>query len=342
MTDLRPKIRSGLAKLAVRVSDVSGPLDSLTAPVSYTVGRVGNIPQAVMLGTMQGITNTTDPGSIKDLAAVYEDEIEKKRKREEDRRSRARKLWDYIAGTGPGGQGELHVSAGGSEPLTALKRVWTRPGISLPGRLLGTVASPANALLSALTRGDNYDPFAHMVTSYTNDPAIQAHELGHAQNFAEVGMPTLYAAARALPPVMILQEALASRKALPLLREAIMKRDKRLSGKPDGWLARASEERVNRQLTGGMGSYVGSVLGAPAHLSAFAGQLLGYFGKPWGKLTSEQKAVVERAAARLEEAETEEEKKEAIVEFKNEASDLKKAASAPILAHLLYRNGRPI
>lgn len=333
---LRKKLAASLEKLALRISDVSGPVSSLTAPVSYSLGRLGNVPQALLLGTTRGIMDTSNPDSVREIGEAYEEiaeaDLDKKREKA-SKRSRGRKILDYLTGYDPRGQGEARFSAGGSEVLENLGRVWSRPGISLPGRLLGTVGSPAADLSSALTRSDHYNPWAHTVTSYSNEPAIQAHELGHAQDFAEKNHPLLYQLAYNLPFVNLYHEAKASQNAMPILRKALKKRLKAKTEAggsravlDDQMLADSSTSRVNRILSGSYGSYIGAALaninGVPPALGrylgipgALIGQLVGHFGKPWGELNDDERKLLVRTAKQLEDAKDKREQEEVIKRF---------------------------
>lgn len=72
----------------------------------------------------------------------------------------------------------------------------------LPGRLFG---------------GDHYNPFTDTIHLYSGSPEIALHEAGHAKDFARRKWKGTYAAARILPIVPLIQEAIATSDALGYL-----------------------------------------------------------------------------------------------------------------------------
>ena len=66
--------------------------------------------------------------------------------------------------------------------------------------------------------GDYYLPIADTIVTCSDNLAIALHEAGHAIDFAEQNRnglgPGLYSIMRILPPVMLHQEVVASRKAI--------------------------------------------------------------------------------------------------------------------------------
>lgn len=71
-----------------------------------------------------------------------------------------------------------------------------------PGRLFG---------------GDHYNPFTNTIHLYSGSPEIALHEAGHAKDFARRKWKGTYAAARILPIVPLIQEAIATSDALGYL-----------------------------------------------------------------------------------------------------------------------------
>ena len=71
-----------------------------------------------------------------------------------------------------------------------------------PGRLFG---------------GDHYNPYTNTIHLYSNAPAIALHEAGHAKDFARRKWKGTYAAARILPIVPLIQEAIATSDTLGYL-----------------------------------------------------------------------------------------------------------------------------
>jgi hypothetical protein len=72
----------------------------------------------------------------------------------------------------------------------------------IPGRLFG---------------GDHYNPYTDTIHLYSGSPAIALHEAGHAKDFARRKWKGTYAAARILPIVPLIQEAIATSDALGYL-----------------------------------------------------------------------------------------------------------------------------
>lgn len=72
----------------------------------------------------------------------------------------------------------------------------------VPGRLFG---------------GDHYNPYTNTIHLYSGSPAIALHEAGHAKDFARRKWKGTYAAARILPIVPLIQEAIATSDALGYL-----------------------------------------------------------------------------------------------------------------------------
>lgn len=72
----------------------------------------------------------------------------------------------------------------------------------LPGRLFG---------------GDHYNPFTDTIHLYSGSPEIALHEAAHAKDFARRKWKGTYAAARILPIVPLIQEAIATSDALGYL-----------------------------------------------------------------------------------------------------------------------------
>jgi len=167
----------------------------------------------------------------------------------------------------------LEVQLGSSMPLRNLRRIWRRRGLSVIGKVIGTVFWPLWECHKAVMRSDSYDPYAHSVALYHKDRAIIAHELGHAQDYARREWRVLYALSRILPIIGILvvlyQEWLASNYGIQNLQSRGLNHAIR---------------RANRELGGGFGSYFGVLfLGIGAVPGGLLGQIFGYVVMPFGK-----------------------------------------------------------
>ena len=214
-------------------------------PISATVGRLN----APFISLLLGTTAPFRPGPRsfhEDIRQVVE---------------------SFIKGNT---QDRLELQLGSSMPLRNIKRVWGRNGLSIFGKLLGTLFWPFSEGMRAIGRLDCYDPFAHSIVLYHRDPAILTHELGHAEDYAHRKWRTLYILARVLLPVLLYQEWKASSFGIMNLRER-------------GLVSEA--QRANRVLCGGFGSYLGSmfkVIGII--LGALIGQAIGAAFKPFNKL----------------------------------------------------------
>jgi hypothetical protein len=166
----------------------------------------------------------------------------------------------------------LEVQLGSSMPMRNLTRIWQRRGLDSLGKLLGTLFWPEFEIGRALCRSDCYDPFAHSVILYHNDPAIFAHELGHAEDFAKRKFRLLYIIARYSWIVTLYQEWIASRNGIRHMQRCGL----------DSWILRA-----NRVMGGGFGTYVGALIfGVGALVGGPIGQLIGLIWKPFGGLAA--------------------------------------------------------
>lgn len=63
--------------------------------------------------------------------------------------------------------------------------------------------------------GDHFNPYTNSINVFSSDPAILLHEAGHAKDYARTRLKgTVFAAARLIPGVDLVQEAYASRDAI--------------------------------------------------------------------------------------------------------------------------------
>lgn len=119
-------------------------------------------------------------------------------------------------------------------------------------KLLALAQTPFTSFQTSITRGDHYDAAANSVTLYTNNPAILAHELGHAKDYNKghlEGKLLTRALADVLPlsPGTLYSEAKASIEAHKKLKKTkSFKHDVKSRG----------------ILGGAFGTYVGGGIGA--------------------------------------------------------------------------------
>lgn len=235
-------------KVALQVSDVSGITNN---PLSGTIGRLTSPVAALVMGSTAPFGASA---SLEDPELV---EVIEKLKSNPSLK-------------------DIKVNLGGVTPIEALSRVWDNKKTSLVSKLLGTLASPVQSLTTSLSRSDSYDPYSDTVTLFNADPAVLRHELGHAEDFTNSGMPIAYGIARNLIPGMDLhQENMASTNALNHMAAELKDL---LDGeeKPGSTVIRnrlSDMSRANRVLGGGFGSYVGGTLGGIAGM-AFLPQML--------------------------------------------------------------------
>lgn len=176
---------------------------------------------------------------------------------------------------------ELDVQFGSVRPLRNLLRIWKNRNFSFLPKVISTLVHPFKELDRSLGRADSYDPSSHSIALFTKDPAILAHELGHARDFAGRSNPMLYGMARGLPGGDLYQEARASNRAIELLKRV----------KP------GQATRAQRVLGGAIGTYAGKYFGVPLPLpggmhinpTVLIGQVAGATAKPFGMDRSDVK-----------------------------------------------------
>lgn len=224
-------------------------------------------------------------------------------------------------------------------------RVMHNPHTTLLGKALGLLQAPLS-WASGLQRGSHYAPATDVATIYAHDTPITEHELGHALDFNRLSDPLqqkgnpyhilgytrglarrtlrdLYGPARALPPIMLLQEALANTESHKQLTKA-------LKDKPDELFKR--EQRRHKVLPAGYGSYIGSVVGSPVF--GPAAPIAGMLG---GKIYGRHSAWAERKArAKAQKKETDKNKKP-----DKSKTDSKKAASVQVVQTVRDRWAMP-
>ncbi|MBI2044665.1 hypothetical protein HYT23_01265 [Candidatus Pacearchaeota archaeon] len=88
--------------------------------------------------------------------------------------------------------------------------------------LMGIPSALGNEIWAEFSRGSYYNALTKTAVCYSNIESITAHELGHHKDFSRFTSDWEYCLFRALPPVMLYQEFVASKKAQ---NEILDKRD---------------------------------------------------------------------------------------------------------------------
>lgn len=245
-----------MQKTAIRVE---GPRPAYLRPVSSTIGRLGNL-----LGTLPMLHpeipfKKFTPERQEELKKVVELYRELLKEKEDT--------------TNPD---DLAVYLGGGRPYDQLKKMWKRKEISIPSKLWGTTTLPIGAILTALTRGDHYNPFSRTATVYNPEAGILAHELGHDIDFSrrKYKLPHMLAYSM-LTGAPLYYEGVATRIATQVLKDKLDKlkalKEKGEATDNDVETADKQFKRTGSILSPAYGSYVGntlSQLGMPAGLAA--------------------------------------------------------------------------
>jgi len=202
-------------------------------------------------------------------------------------------------------------------------RVLQNPRTGPIGKILGYPSAPIKWLVSALTRGPNYDPTSDAVHQMWDNPSVTEHELGHAIDFnklttggkipksllGRLGHGTLrdlYGEAYRIPFVNLIHETEANRESEEALAEGLSKED---------FLKRTKDR--SKYLPSGIGSYVGAGLGslggmaigdpsgALKGLGAIGGAIGGKIGGPAIYDKKEKEEAWEEGQARKKKKESE-------------------------------------
>lgn len=128
-----------------------------------------------------------------------------------------------------------------------------------PGRLFG---------------GDHYNPFTNTIHLYSGSPEIALHEAGHAKDFARRKWKGTYAAARILPIVPLIQEAIATSDALGYL---------------EATQSVSAQQEAYEILYPAYGTYVGAEIKTLGPLGVILGALGGHAVGQWQSWQLEEK-----------------------------------------------------
>lgn len=151
--------------------EVAEPRHPALRPISSTVGRL--------------------PGALSKGLLLHRPDLPF-RKWTEGKKEKQREVARQVEKTFGMEDSDVLLSLGSTRPLRNLARVWKRKDLSLPGKLLGSAASPIGDAVATLTRGDNYNPFANTATVFDPEDRIARHEMGHAADFESRRFKTPY------------------------------------------------------------------------------------------------------------------------------------------------------
>ena len=170
----------------------------LTRALAASVGRLQALPTGAMLFPTQ-VTKVLD--------AMPAEE--------------AQKVVDLMRKKYPGKLDDVRVNLGGGDLKDTIMRSWNNERRLPVIRHIEALTSPVvNEIQAALGRADHFNPMSNTIGSFTNDPGVLAHELGHAVDMNDIGdrygrlARHLYERSRMIPGLDLVQEYRASRNAI--------------------------------------------------------------------------------------------------------------------------------
>lgn len=287
-------------KQAITVERAGIPSRALAS----TVGHVGGLASGLPILTLKSHVNPTNVEGA--TGGWNEAEIS-----DDDERALAlRQLAEDMERANPQALKNHNIVLGGTRLTRDIPRIVTNPRTSILGKGLGLATYPVTAALTNLTRGSHYNPFSDTTHLHGNSPATLTHELGHAIDFNSRPVPKgdgvggwfkrqgsglmrdTYMVSRALPALMLYQEAMANTRSEEALRKAYKNDPAKLN--------KILDER-QKVLPAGMGSYVGSLAGPMGPLAGLAaGKLYGLAqsASHGGKYVEEKEKKEEKAERR--------------------------------------------
>jgi hypothetical protein len=156
--DTMEALKSNIYKKAFQVIEASTPTAHGFKFLSDTMGRVGGLPTALMVGqekTLDMLGNPTRKDFNSQLSHLQAD----------------RRLKNTV----------LRLSH--TDPVNDIQRLWKNKDLNPALKALGTLTAPVNALQASLTRASHYNPATDTAVVYGKIPEIAHHELGHARDF---------------------------------------------------------------------------------------------------------------------------------------------------------------
>jgi len=136
--------------------DVYDREPAILRPISSTIGKVLSMPAMDALGTAHETAGLDNPDIKAYLDAVKDHSALK----------------------------NIGVYLGSERLLDKLYRTWKNPRYGFGSKVMSTLNFPMRALEAAMGRVDHYDPSSDTISVFHSDPAILAHELGHAMDFS--------------------------------------------------------------------------------------------------------------------------------------------------------------
>lgn len=226
---------------------------SIEGGVAGSVGRLVAMPTAALL----------DPGNFfKFLSGMPKKD--------------AQRVIDTMSKAHPEELKDVLVNLGGTNLVSDFKRLYNSKQISIPEKILGALSEIPTTIGASLNRADHYNPLTNSVTSYSGNPHVLEHELGHAVDFNKrKGLErSLYSTA----PVLIGAAGVATGMK-PASDAAIALRNLLVEARAtSGALKVTKKERPGEAaasrnvLFPAYGSYVGGAGTGLAGLAAFAGK----------------------------------------------------------------------
>lgn len=154
---------------------------------------------------------------------------------------------------------DVSVQLGHVGLLDALQNIRKLPDTPVISKILRAVLTVPSSIARNLSGvGDHYDPIAHTVHLYTDNPAVAFHELGHAKDLGggagRIGLRAAVAHVGLDPALNLYDEAQANILASKKLKDT-------------------EQSQIGKTLMPAYGSYVGAGVGALlAALQAYKGQ----------------------------------------------------------------------
>ena len=151
-------------KKALEIAEPTGAVGKSTALLANTVGRVGNLPVALLVGQEKArdwLSNYSKEDLEKEIAHLREDP----------------RLKNTL------------VRLNHSDPVDSIRRLWKSENHPLL-KGIGSLTAFPSALVTSKMRMNHYNPLTDTVELYSRVPEIAHHELGHARDINDAPIRT--------------------------------------------------------------------------------------------------------------------------------------------------------